>query len=351
MSHSLYLSLTNLNQILFISQTRLVLFCIAALLSGFSLCACTNAKRIDPALEIAEAPNPESLAAFDGNTRTPIGWEEVLKQVANANAVFVGETHDDASAHRVEHALVNAFLAAHPKAAVSLEMLERNEQDAVNLYLSNSSTLDVFLATTKSRDWAGENTWIPWYQPMLDSARNSGAQVIASNAPRKYVSIALREGYEPLRALPADERLLFEVDENLTHDGDWLRLRELMVEMHKERAEKERAEKGETGPLEPSDQDVDCAHRSQRVWDRTMGMSAAKTFAQKNAVIHIAGGFHLEQRLGTVAQFSRVCPDAKILVISLKPSASTEIAEKEIKGADIVIHTKSQLPKAQKNFD
>ena len=79
-----------------------------------------------------------------------------------------------------------------------------------------------------------------------------------------------------------------------------------------------------------------------------MGMSAAKTFAQKNAVIHIAGGFHLEQRLGTVAQFSRVCPDAKILVISLQPSASTEIAEKEIKGADIVIHTKSQQLTEQK---
>ncbi len=335
--------MTNLNQIYFISQNRLALFCVAALVSGFSLCACTNAKRIDPAIEIAQAPNPESLAAFDGNTRTPIGWEEVLKRVANANAVFVGETHDDASAHRVEHALVNAFLAAHPKAAVSLEMLERNEQDAVNLYLSNSSTLEVFLATTKSRDWAGENTWIPWYQPMIDSARISGAQVIASNAPRKYVSIALREGYEPLRALPADERLLFEVDENLTHDGDWLRLRELMVEMHKDRAEK-----GETGPLEPSDQDVDYAHRSQRVWDRTMGMSAAKTFAQKTAVIHVAGGFHLEQRLGTVAQFSRVCPDAKILVISLQPTASAEIEEKEIKGADIVIHTKSQLRTAQK---
>ena len=101
--------MTNLNQICFISQNRLALFCVAALVSGFSLCACTNAKRIDPAVEIAQAPNPESLAAFDGNTRTPIGWEDVLNRVANANAVFVGETHDDASAHRVEHALVNAF--------------------------------------------------------------------------------------------------------------------------------------------------------------------------------------------------------------------------------------------------
>lgn len=340
--------MNNPNETSCFSLNRRALFCVAALVSAFPLCACTNAKRLDPAVEIAQAPTPDSLWAFDGKTRTPMGWDEVLKRVANANAVFVGETHDDASAHRVEHALVNAFLAAHPKAAVSLEMLERNEQDAVEIYLRNDSTLEVFLATTKSRDWAGENTWIPWYQPMIDSARMSGAQVIAANAPRKYVSIALREGYEPLRALPADVRLLFEIDEEITRDGDWNRLRELMVEMHKERAEKDRAEKGETGPLEPSDQDVDCAHRSQRVWDRTMGMSVAKTFAQKTAVIHVAGGFHLEQRLGTVAQFSRVCPDAKILVISLQPSASAEIEEKEIKGADIVIHTKSLLRPAQK---
>ena len=338
----------NPNQTSFFSIIGFILFCAAALGSGFLLCACANTKRIDPAIEIAQAPTPDSLAAFDGKTRTPIAWDEVLKRVVQANAVFVGETHDDASAHRVEHALVNAFLAAHPKAAVSLEMLERNEQEAVEIYLRNDSTLEVFLATTKSRDWAGENTWIPWYQPMIDSARSSGSQVIASNAPRKYVSIALRDGYVPLRALPADERLLFEIDEEITRDGDWNRLRELMVEMHKERAEKERAQNAETGPSEPSDEDVDCAHRAQRVWDRTMGMSAAKTFAQNTSVIHVAGGFHLEERLGTVAQFSRLCPEANILVISLQPVESSEIEEKEIKGADIVIHTKQHVPREKK---
>lgn len=321
---------------------RTLFFSFATLGFSFSICGCVNTKRIDPAIEIAQSPNPESLAAFDGKTHTRITWDEVLQRVANANAVFVGETHDDASAHRVEHALVNAFLAAHTKAAVSLEMLERNEQTDVDLYLNHTNTLDVFITNTKSRDWAGENTWIPWYQPMIDSARVRNAQVIAANAPRKYVSIALRDGYESLRTLPADEQLFFEIDESITRDGDWNRLKELMVEMHKDRAGK-----GEKGPLEPNDEDVDRTHRAQRVWDRTMGMSAAKIFAQQTAVIHIAGGFHLEQRLGTVAQFSRLCPDAKILVISLQPNATPEIEEKEIKGADIVIHTKSHFPPKQ----
>ncbi len=311
--------------------------CVIAAMLAWAMTGCTTTSaRIDPAVEIAQAPLPSSVASFDGKTRTQIGWNEVLDRVKKANAVFIGETHDDASAHRIEHALVDAFLVAHPTAAVSLEMLERDDQMAVDAYLRGESTVEAFITVTKSHDWAGENTWIPWYQPMVDSARRSGTQVVASNAPRQYVTIALREGYEPLRALPANERLLFEIDDGLARDGDWNRLRELMVEMHKERAEK-----GGAGPLEPSDEDVDRAHRSQRVWDRTMGTSAAKAFAQNHAVIHVAGGFHLEERLGTVAQFARLCPDANILVISLRPTSSAELSDEQINGADIVIHTKS----------
>ncbi len=296
-------------------------------------CGCTTAK-LSPAQQIAQAPTCESLNAFDGATQRSITWFEVLLAVARSNAIFVGETHDDASGHRVEQALVIAFLLSHPRGAVSFEMLERDEQGKVDGYLKGTLTLDAFIDESGSRHWAGTASWLPWYQPMIDSARSAGTSVVAANAPRKYVSQAMREGYEPLLALPVEERALFEIDPNLTRDGDWERLKTLMREMRAENAKKT----GAVATL-PTDEEVDRVHRSQRVWDRTMGASAAAAFLRDGSVLHIAGGFHLEQRLGTVAQFAQRCPDAKTLVISLKPSGANELDADEVKGADIVIHT------------
>lgn len=301
-------------------------------------CGCTTAnQKLSPAQQIAQAPACESLYVFDGATRAPITWFELLLRVARSNAVFVGETHDDASGHRVEQALVVAFLLAHPGGAVSLEMLERNEQGKVDAFLKGELALDAFIDETGSRHWAEKDSWLPWYQPMLESARLAGTPVVAANAPRKYVSQALREGYEPLLALPVEERAHFEIDPTLTRDGDWQRLKDLMTELHKERSASERLDL-----VLPSDEDVDRVHRSQRIWDRTMGTSAALAFVRHGSVLHCAGGFHLEGQLGTVAQFKMRCPDAKTLVISLQPSASASLNADDVHGADIVVHTRAQ---------
>lgn len=302
-------------------------------------CGCATGK-LSPAQQIASAPDPVTLRAFDGATRAPISWFAVQLRVAQSDAIFVGETHDDASAHRVEQGLVDGFLLAHPKGAVSFEMLERNEQTKVDAYLKGELTQDAFIDQTGSRDWAGEGSWMPWYQPMIESAKLAGSPVIAANAPREYVSQAMRAGYDPLLLLDAAERASFEIDRTLTRDGDWDRLKELMTELHQERVAE-----GGVGPAEPSDDAVDRVHRSQRVWDLTMGTSAAAALDRAPAVIHIAGGFHLEKRLGTVAQFARLRPIAKVLVIRLQPSEASELSETEVMGADIVIHTRRAASK------
>ncbi len=317
------------------STTTLLIPMLCVVLAGSS--GCTTAKPT-PAQAIAQAPACESLAAFDGATCDPLGWFDVLLRVARADAVFVGETHDDASGHKVEQALVAAFLLSHPKGAVSFEMLERDEQAALNDYLVGRVTLDTFLEGTKSRHWAGTDSWLPWYQPMIEFARVAGTPVVAANAPRTYVSRAMRDGYEPLQALPAAERAHFELDPALTRDGDWQRLKVLMTELHADRAHDEGV-----AATAPSDDDVDRVHRAQRVWDATMGASAAAAYMRDGSVIHFAGGFHLEERLGTVAQFMQRCPTARILIIALHPTGSTELEPKSVKGADIVVHTHAPI--------
>ncbi len=307
---------------------------IGAALSCAALGGCVTAVTSDdPTHAIAQSPHPSLMLAFDGATGESLAWSTVLDRIAQADAVFVGETHDDACAHATEHALVEAFLASHERAAVSLEFLERNDQPATDAYLAGSISLDEFLSATNSRDWAGKGTWVPWYQPMIDSARRCDARVIAANAPRTYVSRARKENYAALRALPYSERMLFEIDDGISRDADWKRLRDIMIEM-----QNDHAASGET-PGAPTDDEMDAMHRSQRMWDRTMGLSAANAYVSGWSVIHLAGGFHLEDRLGTVAQFRFACAAPRILVISLQPLDTVTMDPTDAHGADIVVHT------------
>ncbi len=316
-----------------IAQRIVGLFAVP-LLAAALLAGCATKAQVDPVAAIAAAPHPTALAAFDGKTGEQLSWPTVLERVAAADAVFVGETHDDATAHALEHALVEAFIASHQGAAVSLEFLERDDQAATDAYLGGQSTLDVFIDATKSRDWAGPGTWIPWYQPMIDSAKRAKVKVVAANAPRKYVSKARTDGYDALRALPADERVLFEIDETISRDGDWERLKVLMMEMRLDGSPGDRSE------ATPTDEEVDQFHRAQRVWDATMGESAARAQVTGSKVIHLEGAFHIGERLGTVGQFTKAVPTAKVLVINLVPEARTVFVEADAHGADIVICTK-----------
>ncbi len=310
------------------------MWCVA--FAAGTLCACASTRPLSPTEAIAAAPSPLSLSAFDGATGALISWREVLDRVAAADAVFVGETHNDATAHAIEHELVASFLAAHHPAAVSMEFLERDDQAATEDYLAGAISMDEFIARTKSKDWAGADSWIPWYQPMIDSAKRSRAKVVAANAPRKYVSSARVDGYTALLALPGEERVLFEVDEEIARDGDWERLRELMIEMRHDSAKEDNAK-----PEPPSDDDVDAIHRSQRVWDRTMGTSAARAYSNCGAMIHIVGGFHAGNRLGTVAQFLKACTPRQVLIVALEPSKSQTLDPSDADGADVVIHTRA----------
>jgi len=314
--------------------------CCTLVSSAGILCSCKTAAT--PREAIQAARSPQSCPTFDAATGASITWDELLLRVRAADAVFVGETHDDAVAHKAQHALVAAFLDAHPRGAVSLEMLERDDQDEVDAYLAGRMTLDEFIDATNSRDWAGEDSWLPWYQPSIDAARVRGATVIAANAPRRFVSQAFREGPDSLTTLPPEERALFDADVALTRDGDWERLRELMIEMRTD------ASKNADAAVDPpTDAEVDAVHRSQRVWDLTMGTSLARAWSSGTPFIHLVGAFHVQRRLGTAAIFMRLCPNARVLVVQLDPADTLPPKPEWNAGADVTVMTKAQAPTQQ----
>lgn len=310
---------------------RIALMAAAATLAGCATPAATSAARPprNPAAERAAAPDPSAMNAFDGRSGRRWSWPALVARIGAADAVFIGEQHDDAGAHKFQAAVTDAMCAARPGAALSMEMLERDDQYATDGFLAGSLTLDEFVDRTGVRNWAGNGTWIAWYQPVVDVARTRGSPVVAANAPRRFVSQARTGGYAPLAELPPEDRALFDVPDGLPRDAYRERLADLMRE----------ARAGTEDPP-PTDDEIDAFQRAQLVWDATMAASAAASLDRAPAVVHLAGAFHIGRGGATVTEFRRRRPDARTLTIVCVDAASGSLREEDRGLADVVVYTR-----------
>jgi len=290
---------------------------------------CTATPEPVPSISTIDAETILEGGAFDGYTGQRLLVETVIARLRDADVIILGETHDDANAHALQHLLTVKVLSDRPGGALALEMLERDEQVYVDDYLDGFIDEDELAALTSSESWAGQGTWAAWYQPILDAAELAGARIVAANAPRRYVALARTDGYGPLRALPS-ERAGFVTLPDASLDGRYAeRFREIMTGM---------ADDGVH--MEMSDEDIAKLYRSQLVWDATMADSVAQARrAGLHPVILLIGQFHSDFEGGTTAFIREARPGDVVLTVSLRPIASDALLEDDQGRADIVIYT------------
>ncbi len=305
--------------------------CRFTLIFGLSifLSACVSATAVEkPALRVAVRQDNACVFLGDG---TPTTWGAMVGALVHCDAVFIGETHDDAYGHALEAQLVGELIAAWHGGALSIEMLERDEQKAADQWRAGEIDSLALAQQTKSESWAGKNSWVQWYQPVLDAAKLNGGVVIAANAPRKYVRMVSKDGMKSLPPVTSEERALFDAP-CVQHPEYREDLRAVMVEM--------RQEDGQPTPI-VSDEDLDRFLASQLMWDATMARSVAKA-REKFHVVHIAGCFHIDRSGATVAEFKALRPSDTVATVSLVSSDTCEFDfEKDIKRAAFVVYTQS----------
>lgn len=292
--------------------------------------ACVSATAVEkPAVRVAV--DQDNVRVFTGNG-APTTWGAMVGALAQCDAVFIGETHDDAHGHALEAQLVGQLMAAWHGGALSIEMLERDEQKMADQWLAGQIDSLALAQQTKSESWAGKNSWVEWYQPVLDAAKLNGGVVIAANAPRKYVRMVSKDGMKALPPADSEESALF--DAPCAKHPDYREdLRAIMVEM--------RQEDGQPTPV-VSDEDLDGFLAAQLMWDATMARSVAKA-REKYRVAHMAGCFHIDRSGATVAEFRALRPGDTVATVSLVASATCEFdLEKDRKRAAFVVYTRSQ---------
>ena len=318
-----------------------------ALAACATLAACTRNPYEDPIWYWAPEPGstlvprvqsgPRSLAMFRGDNGAPLDWYALSSGIRWADIVVVGEQHDDPNAHGVQQAIVDEVFAMWPGSAVSLEMLERNEQPLVDAYLNNQITVTEFIDRTESRDWATTGSWEKFYQPVIDSAKAAHAPVIAANAPREYVRRARTEGYAALEALPAEDQALFSIPERDPPDSYRERFKALM---------------SGNGANAVDEEKLDAVLRSQRLWDATMADSIVRAYhaaPSGGKIVHLVGQFHSENDGGLISEIQARAPFANVLTVTVQRGETLALRTEDKNKADVVIYGVNQAP-AWRNF-
>ena len=305
-----------------IAAARWLPGCFSALLAIAALAA------QDPAW--ATPPLSDQVAVRDGRTGERIAFAEMLKRLAQVDAVFVGETHLDETTHRVELAIYQGLLQLRENQVVlSLEMFERDAQKTLNSYLAGQ--IDETTMLVRSRAWGNYRTA---YRRLIECAKTNGVPVVAANFPRPLRSgiSSGGDGDDPFAKLPTAMRPLAPKQLFANSPAYWRRV--------------DNAVRGHLGMMGgPHAADDPRLTDMQSLWDNSMGEACANALDQYpgSAVVHVCGGFHTAYWDGTARQFAQRKPEAKVLTVDIVPVDNPAAGKPSgLARADFVIYAEAR---------
>ncbi len=277
--------------------------------------------------------NGEMAYRIYDRSGNPATMDQIIAAAADVNVVFLGENHDDATAHALQleifKALVGKYSQERPT-ALSMEMFERDAQVVVNEYLNGLISESHFLLS--SRPWKNYATD---YKPLVELAKAGKLPVIAANAPRRYINMVSRNGRTALIPLSKDAKeWIAPLPYNQPSEAYSNKFKALM------------------GPSPEAQMGLANILDSQSLWDATMAFSISEFLKKKKnpLVVHLNGAFHTESRLGTAEHLTKYSKKAKFLVVTMRyeDDFTTFDKTKHENIGDFVILTDAKRPRSFK---
>jgi len=143
-----------------------------------------------PAVAVA---HPHLMRASD---RTEVPVEEMLRDLATAQVIFVGELHDHVGHHQAQLSIIRALQKDAGPLAVGLEMFRKDSQPALDRWVDGSSPLTRFLLDF-------QDNWSMWeeYREIFEFARQQQVKLVGLNIPREISGKVARQGFAALPEL------------------------------------------------------------------------------------------------------------------------------------------------------
>lgn len=266
-----------------IGRPRALIVCLVLLLAG---CA------VLPQGTLRDSDHPLAGRLWDVERQSFIDEAELLSRAARAEALLLGETHDNPEHHRLQVRVLRARLLAGARPALLMEQFDIDQQAAID----QARRADKDLAPLM-RGWA----W-PLYEPLVALANATHIPLRGANLPRSATRPIVREGYSTLAAGEA-QRLALEPVWDDTRQTYMVRV---IDESH-------------CGQITP--QLRDGLIRAQRLRDATLADSALGQI--EAGVVFILGRGHARRDVGVPRYLAARRPGTRVLSVGLVEVAAS----------------------------
>jgi uncharacterized iron-regulated protein len=144
----------------------------------------------------AEVTQPSATEVLNLQTQRRESALTVLRKLARANVVYLGETHDSVADHQTQLEIIRSLHQQNPRLAIALEMFQRPYQSLLDRYVAGEMTeAELREQSQFDRRWG-----FPWeyYAPILQYAKTHQLPLLALNAPSEVSRKVARQGLESL---------------------------------------------------------------------------------------------------------------------------------------------------------
>ena len=261
-----------------------------------------------------QAQDKPAYAVFEGDGKRA-DYGLMLKALAGADVIFIGETHNCPVAHWIEYELTRDLWEKDPDGLVlGTEMFDTDNQLLVNEYVTGMISSDKFESEAKLWD----NYYTDYY-PLLSFAREKGLEFVATNVPRRYASYVKDHGLEALEKLPAEARSL---------------MAPLPIDF--EASEEDEAMFGFMKLISGSDGEKSYFAEAQALKDATMAWSIAQNPGRR--FIHYNGNFHSDFHGGIIPYFHKYCPGKTVMTVCcVRQDDISALGEENLGRADFIV--------------
>jgi uncharacterized iron-regulated protein len=235
---------------------------------------------------------------------------EILTQLAPAQVVYLGETHDNAADHQGQLAIIQALYAKNPQMAIALEMFQRPAQPLLDQYLAGTLTE----AQLQQQSEYDQRWGFPWdyYAPILRFAKTHQIPLIALNVPTEITRKVARTGLESLT--PSDRQWIPPDREIRTDNAAYREMIQAVYdEIHQGRS---------------VSSSFDRFFLAQVLWDETMAQGVADFLQAQpdRQIIVLAGDGHIVYDYGIPSRVERRIESVVQRSVIINPDEGMESA-------------------------
>lgn len=257
--------------------------------------------------------NPQRIKSTLAETSNSsyLQCSDILQDLAAANVVYLGETHDSLEDHQAQLEIIQQLYQKNSKVAIALEMFQRPFQKAIDDYLAGKLTETELVTQTEY-----EQRWgFPWdyYAPILRFAKNNKLPVLALNTPSEISRKVARSGLESLT--PEEKQWIPPVADIRTDNAEY---RQMLLEVFQQHLDRGH---GNSDRLERF-------FLAQVLWDETMAETISQFMANSPnyQVIVLAGKGHVVYGYGIPNRVARRLRNRPLVQRSILLNYSEEIS-------------------------